>query len=147
MKHEELPEQHPDPLIKVLHWFIRLGVRALAVLMVLVIFWTIADVVWVLYENLNQPPFFLLDMEDILETFGAFLAVLIGIEIFTNIRLYLGTNIIPVRLVVATALMAVARKIIVLDLSMVSAEQIVGLALVAIALGVCYWLVNRSETD
>ena len=115
--------------------------------MVLVIFWTIADVVWVLFKNLQDPPFFLLDMEDILETFGAFLAVLIAIEIFTNIRLYLGTDIIPVRLVIATALMAVARKVIVLDLKLVSAEQIIGLALVSIALGVCYWLVHKSESN
>jgi uncharacterized membrane protein (DUF373 family) len=40
--------------------------------------------------------------------------------------------------------MAVARKIIVLDLSIVSAEQIVGLALVTIALGVTYWLLKNK---
>jgi uncharacterized membrane protein (DUF373 family) len=41
--------------------------------------------------------------------------------------------------------MAVARKIIVLDLKLVSAEQIVGLALVTIALGVSYWLVKQTN--
>ena len=34
-------------------------------------------------------PFMLLRIEDILATFGAFLAVLIAIEIYTNITLYL----------------------------------------------------------
>ena len=147
MKHEELPEDHSDPLLKVLHRAIRLAIRTLAVLMVLVIFWSIADVVYVLYEKMISPPYFLLDLEDILQVFGAFLVVLIAVEIFTNIRLYLGSNIIPVELVIATALMAVARKVIVLDLKLVSAEQIVGLALVTLALGISYWLVKQRNSS
>lgn len=144
MRHEEIPEDHTDPLIRSLHKVIRVAVRFLAFLMVLVILWSIADVVYVLYQKMKTPPYFLLDVGDILETFAAFMAVLIAIEIFTNIRLYLGTNIVPVQLVIATALMAVARKVIVLDLKEVTAEQVVGLALVTIALGISYWLVQRA---
>jgi uncharacterized membrane protein (DUF373 family) len=144
MKHEELPENHSDPLLQKLHVAIRFAIRILAFLMVLVIYWSIADVVYVLYLKLSTPPFLLLDVEDILQTFGAFMLVLIAVEIFINIRLYLGSNVIPVELVVATALMAVARKVIVLDLKIVSAEQIVGLALVTIALGVTYWLIKQK---
>jgi uncharacterized membrane protein (DUF373 family) len=142
--HEELPENHSDPMLKVLHRTIRFAIRILALLMVLVIYWSIADVVYVLYLKLSTPPYFLLNVEDILQTFGAFMVVLIAVEIFINIRLYLGSNIIPVELVVATALMAVARKIIVLDLKLVSAEQVIGLALVTISLGVTYWLIRKK---
>jgi uncharacterized membrane protein (DUF373 family) len=113
--------------------------------MVLVIFWSIADVIYVLYSRLIAPPYFLLDVEDILQTFGAFMLVLIAVEIFINIRLYLGSNVIPVELVIATALMAVARKVIVLDLKLVSSDQIVGLALVTLALGISYWLVKQRH--
>lgn len=148
MKHEELPANHSDPLLMVLHRTIRFAIRILALLMVLVIYWSIADVVYVLYMKLSTPPYFLLDVEDILQTFGAFMVVLIAVEIFINIRLYLGSNVIPVELVVATALMAVARKIIVLDLKIVSAEQVIGLALVTIALGVTYWLLkNKAHSN
>ncbi len=148
MKHEELPENTSDPLLNVLHTCIRFAIRILAILMVVVIFWSIADVIYVLYTRLSAPPYFLLDVEDILQTFGAFMVVLIAVEIFINIRLYLGSHVIPVELVIATALMAVARKIIVLDLKIVTAEQIMGLALVTIALGVTYFLVKkvRSQT-
>ena len=47
-----------DPLIRFLHKMIRVGVKILAVLMVAVIFWGIADVMWVLVRRLSQPPFF-----------------------------------------------------------------------------------------
>jgi len=51
--------------------------------MVLVIYWSIADVVYVLYMKLSTPPYFLLDVEDILQTFGAFMVVLIAVEILS----------------------------------------------------------------
>ncbi|TWX71160.1 hypothetical protein ESZ39_09880 [Colwellia sp. C1TZA3] len=143
MKHEELPENTSDPLLNVLHLSIRFAIKILSVLMVLVIYWSIADVVYVIYTRLSVPPYLLLSVEDILHTFGAFMVVLIAVEIFINIRLYLGSHVIPVELVIATALMAVARKIIVLDLKIVSAEHIVGLALVTISLGVTYFLLKR----
>lgn len=144
LEHDELPEVHPDPLIRGLNQSIRVAVKLLAILMVLVIFWSVIDVVYVIYEKLSTPPILLLTIEDILLVFGAILAVLIGIEIFINIRLYLGSHIIPVQLVLGTALMAIARKIIVLDLGQVTAEQILGVGFVTLALGISYWLVAKK---
>ena len=80
MQHDEIPEEHQDPFLKILHTAIRLAVKILPLLMVLAIFWSIADVVYVLYSRLISPPFLLLDLEDILQVFGAFIVVLIGIE-------------------------------------------------------------------
>jgi len=142
--HEELPPEHEDRLVAFLHRVIRTAVRVLAVLMVLVIIWGIGDVIHVLYTRLSNPPFLLLNINDLLETFGAFLAVLIAIEIFINIRLYLGTNIVPVKLVVATALMAIARKVIILDFDIISADYLYGIAAVVLGLGISYWLVSRE---
>lgn len=105
---EGITREHNDPVVHVLHKLIRHVVRVLAVLMVFIIIWGILDVLWVLYQRLREPPYFLLNISDILATFGAFLAVLIAIEIFLNITLYLCDDIIHVKLVVATALMAIA---------------------------------------
>ena len=102
----DLHLEYEDRTIRYLHRIIRFAVRILAILMVMVIVWGIGDVLYVLYQRLTAPPFMLLQIDDLLATFGAFLAVLIAIEIFINIRMYLSTNIIPVRLVIATALMA-----------------------------------------
>jgi uncharacterized membrane protein (DUF373 family) len=144
---EGIAGEHEDPLIHFLHKVIRHVVRILAVLMVLIIIWGILDVLWVFYERLIEPPYFLLNISDILATFGAFLAVLIAIEIFLNITLYLRDDIIHVRLVVATALMAIARKVIVLDFKVVSAQYVYASAAVVVALGIAYWLVSKSSED
>jgi uncharacterized membrane protein (DUF373 family) len=47
--------------------------------------------------------------------------------------------------VVATALMAIARKVIVLDLDKTAANEVLAIGVVTLALGVTYWLVGRSD--
>ena len=47
--------------------------------------------------------------------FGAFLSVLIAIEIFINITICIRNDVIPSKLVVATTLMAISRKVIIFD--------------------------------
>lgn len=135
-----------DPLIRKLWTLIRLSVRLLAILMTLVILWGILDVVWVLYQRLMTPPVFLLNINDILATFGAFMAVLIAIEIFANIVIYLEYRMIHLKLVISTALMAAARKVIVLDFKVHDSRIVFSLGVIIVALGICYWLIGRHET-
>lgn len=134
-----------DRLMAALNHIIRAGVKILAILMVFLILWCIADVVWVLYRHIVQPPFMIIKIEDILDTFGAFLAALIAIEIFLNITLYLREDIIHVKLVVATALMAIARKVIVFDFSEIGYEYVLATGAVVLSLGITYWLIAKKE--
>jgi uncharacterized membrane protein (DUF373 family) len=143
--HEELPITHEDPFLQFLNRTIRIGVKFMALLMVLVILFGIVDIVFVLYEELSQPPVFQLTINELLETFGAFMAVLIAIEIFLNITLYIRSDVIPVKLVVATALMAISRKIIVFDYKDLDAQYVSASALVVVALGITYWLVQKHD--
>ena len=140
----DLSKKHDDPFIEFLHRIIRVAVKVLAVLMVLVIVWGIGDVIYVLYQRINTPPFLLLSINDILATFGAFLAVLIAIEIFINISMYLKTDVVPVKLVVATALMAISRKVIIFDFEKITPPFILGTAAVILALGITYWLISKK---
>lgn len=135
-----------EPLLSFLNAVIRTMVRALAMLMTLVIVWGVFDVIWILYQRLREPPFLLLSIGDILQTFGGFIAVLIAIEIFLNIGLYLRESVIHVKLVLATALMAIARKVIVFDFSILSPGYVWGTAAVILALGISYWLAERKGT-
>ena len=133
-----------DTLIRNLHRAIRIGVRVLAMIMVIVILLGVVDVVWLIFQRIQQPPILILNIGDILQIFGAFLAVLIAIEIFINITLYIRDDIIHVRLVVATALMAIARKVIVFDFQEVSYHYVYASAAVVLALGVTYWLIPKK---
>lgn len=140
----DLCSKHEDRTINSLRKVIRIAVRLLAIIMVLVILWGIGDVIYVLYIRLTSPPLLLLSIHDILATFGAFLAVLIAIEIFVNISMYLSTNVIQVRLVVATALMAISRKVIIFDFDTLSPHYIYASGVVIVALGITYWLLSKK---
>ena len=144
-KHEELPTEHEDALIAFLHKVIKIAVKILAVLMVIVIFWGVADVIYVLYHNLMDEPYMLLNISDIFKTFAAFLAVLIAIEIYQNIVLYLRTDVLPIKLVIATALMAIARKVIIIDFKDLSPDYIFATAAVVLSLGITYYLIAKKE--
>lgn len=138
-------DHNDEPLILKLRSVIRFAVRVLALIMTGVIIWGVVDVCWVLYEKLITPPRFLLTISDILATFGAFMAVLIAIEIFVNICIYLREDVIHVQIVMATALMAIARKIIILDFTKISSDYVWAMAGVVFAMSIGYFLVLRSS--
>jgi len=146
-KHDELPTEHEDKLLSILNSMIKIAVKALAILMVLVIFWGVADVIYVLFQKLIAPPFLLLSISDILKTFAAFLAVLIAIEIYQNIVMYIRTDVFPLRLVMATALMAIARKVIIMDFKEISPLYIFATGTVILALGITYYLLGLKYKE
>ena len=119
---------------------IHAAVRVLAVLMVVVIWFGVADVIYVLYTRISAHPFLLIEISDILATFGAFMAVLIAIEIFINIVSYLRDDSIQLEIVIATAYMAILRKVIVLDYKEIGSEYVYATAAVVVALSIGYWL-------
>ena len=134
-----------DPLLRKLQHVIRFSVRILAVIMTLVILWGVIDVGWVIYKRLIEPPTFLLTINDILATFGAFIAVMIAIEIFENITVYLRKDVIHVEIVLATALMAIARKVIILDYDELSSDYVYATAAVTLAMSIGYWLIVKNK--
>lgn len=136
-----------DKLLSVLRLLNRFAVRCLAVLMTVVILFGVADVAYIVYQRLMTPPLFVVTIDDIVGVFGAFIAVLIAIEIFVNITVYLTENVIHVQIVMATALMAIARKVIILDFKELAPEYVMGTAAVVLAMSIGYWLVVKKDSQ
>lgn len=134
-----------DKLLQFLDAAIRLAIKALAIAMVLVIFWSVADAFFAIYKSMGLPNSFSLEIKDIVGVLGAFLGVLIAIEIYQNIILYLREDVVHVEMVIATALMAVGRKVILLDDKSSDPKSMISMALLALALGITYWLVRRKS--
>lgn len=133
-------------LINFLQKTILYSIKFLAIFMTIVIIWSIIDVGLVIFKNMIEPPYFLMDFENILKIFGGFLIVLIAVEIFVNIILYMRRDMGHIKLVVATALMAISRKVIILDYEKATGAQLAGIAGTIIALGITYWLIKYPRT-
>jgi uncharacterized membrane protein (DUF373 family) len=79
------------------------------------------------------------------QLFGLFLNVLIALEILENITAYLKKHVIQVELVLVTSLIAVSRKIIILDLEKKDSNDLVALGVAALALSVSYSIIRLSN--
>lgn len=139
----KLVKKREDRFLWVLKQIIHLCLKLLSALMIIVIIFGVIDVAWTIYERFTTEPRFILTMGDILITFGAFMVVLIAIEIFQNIILYLRDDVIHVKIVLATALMAIARKVIILDYDELEPMYIFATGLVLVATGLTYFFVHR----
>jgi uncharacterized membrane protein (DUF373 family) len=76
--------------------------------------------------------------------FGEIMTLLIALE-FNHTLQYVVANkvgIIQTRVVILIALLALARKVIVVDLYEAAPASVAGLAALALALGATYWLID-----
>lgn len=79
--------------------------------------------------------------------FGEIMTVLIALEFKHSIVRVVARreSIIQVKIVLLIALLAVARKFIILDIDQVTTGGLIGLAAVTLALGVTYWLMRERD--
>jgi uncharacterized membrane protein (DUF373 family) len=85
-----------------------------------------------------------LNLEELLEVFGFFLMVLIGLELLETIKAYLEQDKVHVEVVVLVAMVAIARKVIILDLDEMDAEMLLGVSAVIVTLSVAYVLITKA---
>ncbi|MFA0070429.1 phosphate-starvation-inducible PsiE family protein, partial [Vibrio breoganii] len=52
-------------------------------------------------------------------------------------------NVIHVKIVMATALMAIARKVIIIDIESMSANYLFAIAAVVLAMSLGYWMIHK----
>ncbi len=119
----------------------------LLLLLVVLIALAVITLVGAMIANIFSPPVFLLTGDELLDLLGAFLLVLLALEFFESIKVFLRENTVPYELVVVIAITAVARKIILLDLEMASDLHLIGLGVIIIALAGTFYLLRRCGTS
>ncbi len=123
--------------------------KVLSLAMIAVIIVSVCDLLVFLFRELVNDPQTLLK-DTLFVIFGLFLNVLIALEILENITAYLRKHVIQVELVIVTSLIAVSRKIIILDLEKKDAADLIGLATAIFALSISYLIVrftNKRHDD
>jgi uncharacterized membrane protein (DUF373 family) len=83
---------------------------------------------------------------ELFQLFGLFLNVLIALEILENITAYLKKHVIQVELVLVTSLIAVSRKIIILDLEKKDSNDLIALAVAVFSLSMSYFIIRLANS-
>ncbi|HEY8945191.1 MAG TPA: phosphate-starvation-inducible PsiE family protein, partial [Polyangiaceae bacterium] len=125
--------------------FERIVVVSLVVMMMLVVALATLELAWIIAKDIVTPPILLLEVDELLEIFGFFLLILIGVELLETIKAYLKDNVIHVEIVLEVALIAVARKVIVLDWSKYDDFTVLSIAALIIALAGASFLKRRAR--
>ena len=88
-----------------------------------------------------------LEPEVFQSVFGEILTLLIALEFNHTLQYAVAReqSIIQAKVVLLIAMLAIARKFIVLDLHEVSADHLFALAAVTLALGIGYWLIRERD--
>jgi uncharacterized membrane protein (DUF373 family) len=88
-------------------------VLALAVLLIVVMTLSRVHRGVLIGQEILRPPKWLIPVQGLLEIFGYFLLVLIGVELLETLKAYVKKDVIHVRVVLEVALIAMARKVII----------------------------------
>lgn len=134
-------------MIAALKLFEKLIVFSLVGMMALVVALATVDLGWIVVKDIVTPPLFLLDINELLEIFGLFLMVLIGVELLDTIKTYLAERTLHVEIVLIVAMIAIARKVIILDTEKLSALMLLGIGAIILALAIGYYLVKLSHKN
>jgi len=129
-------------LVRAIRRFELLVIVALVLLMMLAVGVSTVELGVILWQELKKPPFMLLSLEKLLNVLGFFMMVLIGLELLESIKNYLTETSLHVEVVLLVAMIAVARKVIILDVKEMDPLLLFGTAALLLGLSGAYLMLK-----
>jgi uncharacterized membrane protein (DUF373 family) len=122
-------------------------VVALAIMLMVVMVLSTVHLGWLVGEEILKPPKWLIPVQGLLEIFGYFLLVLIGVELLETLKAYVKRDVIHVRVVLEVALIAMARKVIIEEPNNVPSLTLFGIAALILALGIAFYFERQAKRE
>jgi uncharacterized membrane protein (DUF373 family) len=133
-------------MFTILKKFEKLMIQTLMVMMAIVLGLSTLDLGWLIIKDIIGPPLLLLSVNQLLEIFGLFMLVVIGIELLETImKTYITQGQPHYEVVISVAIIAISRKVIILDLKEVDGLSLIGIASIVVGFTVGYFLMKKSQ--
>lgn len=121
-------------------------IKVLMIMMAIVLLLGTIDLGLTIIKDISQPLSLTISAEQILELFGRFMLVIIGIELLETImKTYLNQGIPHYEVVLSVAIIAIARKVIILEIKETSGLYLMGIAAIILALTIGYYFMKKAE--
>jgi len=142
-----LMEKQINKVLSITHTVKKWMIVFVLILMVIIVMASVVELAIVLFQEVTNSTdsSLFLDINELFRIFGFVFMILIGFELLESIEMYFNNNIIHAEVVILIAVIAVARKVILLDLEKYDPMAIIGLSFIILALGGCYFLIKCSN--
>jgi uncharacterized membrane protein (DUF373 family) len=117
---------------------------ALIVLLMFVLVFALGNLALTLFDKVSNYPVGILDIDELTDVLGTFLLVLIGIELLDTIMEYFRENAIHVEIVVLLSIIAISRKVILLNPTKTDPFELIGIGIVIMGLAGAYYLIKKA---
>lgn len=131
-------------ILKILHAFERVILLILILLMIGVVLISTLELCMIILRDVFTPPVPWLEITQLLEIFGFFLLIVIGVELLETLKAYLREEVVHMEIVLEVALIAIARKVIILDIQKYEPLAILGIAALILSIAIAFWLVKEQ---
>lgn len=131
-------------MIKNIEKFERVINITLFFMLALVVLLATIDLGWIIVRDMLTPPVILLEVEELLELFGAFLLVMIGLELLNTIKTYITEKTVHVEVVLLVGIIAIARKVVILEPKELGGLTLLGIGAIIFALTAGYYFVKLA---
>lgn len=134
-----------ENFLKLVHFIENAVAKLLSLALLTIIIIALGDLIlFLVHDVLSQEPVGFFN-KTLIELFGLFLNILIALELLENITAYLKKQVVQVELVLITALIAVARKIIIFDIDKKSSSDLMALGIAILCLSIGYAVVRLNR--
>ncbi len=131
-----------DWVKRVEHWV----TLALVVMLSVVVILATVELGYTLVVDIASPPVLFPGIEKLLQIFGKVLLVLIGIELLETMRSFAGAGVVRMEVVLSVAMIALARKVVLVEIGHISSMDMLGVAALLAALSFAYRPFVRVRT-
>jgi len=131
-------------MLEFINRFERLVYMLLIALLVVVLIFAMGEMFWYLWVSVTNAPIGLLENHELTSVLGTFLLVLIAVELLDTMKAYIEENVIHVEIVVLLAIIAIARKVILLDPAQTNGFELIGIGIIIIGLAAAYYLMRKA---
>jgi uncharacterized membrane protein (DUF373 family) len=118
---------------------------ALMIMMGTVVVLSIIDLGYTTGRHIINPPFLLIDVDELSDILGLFLWILIALELLDSVRTCLKERALHIETVLSVSVIAVARKVIVVHVREYEPLTVIGIAAIIDALCFGYYLIRKCH--
>jgi uncharacterized membrane protein (DUF373 family) len=114
-------------------------------MMAFIVLLSTVELGYLIVKDIMEEPRYFIEIDQLLEIFGFFLLILIGVELLESMKAYLAKKVVHSETVLEVALIAISRKVIILNIDEYKSTILLGIAALIIAISASYFLIRRLD--